>query len=92
MSAILIAILFVFVVMAIVVFEWYMSSKAYESKFISDKATIATRKRICDGCRFRTPGRVWFIKLPFFDRCKPCGCFLRAKRKLKQMECPDGKW
>jgi hypothetical protein len=39
------------------------------------------RKKICDTCEHNGE---WF--------CKKCGCILLVKVKIKNSECPIGKW
>jgi hypothetical protein len=41
------------------------------------------RFSICKECPF-------FIKLT--GQCKKCGCFMAAKTKLEEAECPEHKW
>lgn len=46
-----------------------------------EKELAKGRKKICDRCIFETKGV-----------CDKCGCYLIAKRLLKNEECPIGKW
>jgi hypothetical protein len=48
-----------------------------------DKEEAANRLDICKGCPFLIKATV---------QCKKCGCFMKAKTKLKQAVCPEGQW
>jgi len=37
---------------------------------------------ICKSCEFMT----------YMNRCKRCGCFMKAKVRFKQARCPEAKW
>lgn len=41
------------------------------------------RLQVCRACQ-------WYDSL--WIRCRHCGCFLKAKVKLKNQKCPIGKW
>jgi hypothetical protein len=56
--------------------DFLKPSTEYVSKKEANK-----RMEICNGCEF--------LKLKF---CKQCGCFMPAKTKLKDAECPIKKW
>jgi len=43
----------------------------------------STRLDICTKCP---------SLLPITHQCKECGCFMKIKVKLKEAECPLGKW
>ena len=47
------------------------------------EAVAKQRQDICNGCEFRFEAT---------NQCKKCGCFLSAKTKFKQEECPLKKW
>jgi hypothetical protein len=52
----------------------------------SDKATnkmAAERGEVCHTCPFRIRG---------IDTCSECGCFLPAKRRVKDEDCPHNFW
>jgi len=49
----------------------------------SSEEVVDTRYSICKQCPE-------FIKLT--TQCKKCGCVMKAKTKLKDAECPIGKW
>lgn len=46
---------------------------------------VLERKEICNNCIYKTTT----LKM---DRCKKCGCFLKAKQQLLTEKCPEGKW
>jgi hypothetical protein len=48
----------------------------------------AARKAICDGCFVCEYGASRFCKLKHGG----CGCYLPAKRRSLEDECPIGKW
>lgn len=50
-----------------------------------NKPTLSGDERysICKGCEFYNE---------LLRSCKKCGCFLPAKTKLKNSNCPIGKW
>lgn len=48
-----------------------------------ESAVISNRMQICNSCPH-------FIKGT--SQCKKCGCFMSAKTRLKQAQCPIGKW
>jgi len=50
----------------------------------ADPKEIERRRRICETCEHFLPGAG--------GRCKLCGCFYRAKIRLKNERCPAGKW
>lgn len=45
-------------------------------------AVAAERMAICKACP----------ELKAMDRCSKCGCFMEAKTKLPNADCPLGKW
>jgi len=47
-----------------------------------DKKTEEKRWDHCKGCTFLTKN----------NRCRKCGCFMKAKVKFKQASCPIGIW
>lgn len=52
----------------------------------SDKKTQTMsdiRSKVCDHCQFKDK------KL---NTCTDCGCFLPAKTRVKEAECPKGFW
>ena len=53
-----------------------------EKEKLEDKESL-DRFSICEGCPK-------LIKLT--SQCKECGCFMKAKVKLKEASCPLGKW
>lgn len=52
------------------------------TEYASDDAA-AVRMEACESC----PDLIPKIKV-----CKHCGCFMAAKTKLADAECPLGKW
>lgn len=57
------------------------SIKNFNYKILNPK----DRLKICNECNFSTKT---FLGL----RCKICGCFLSAKARMENEECPLGKW
>ena len=55
-----------------------LNPKAYSK----DQQMMLDRWRECRACDRLTPAFT----------CKECGCFMKAKVKLSQAECPLGKW
>lgn len=51
--------------------------------YIEDSKIVEDRMAICKACPE-------LIKLT--SQCKKCGCFMAAKTKLNNAECPIGKW
>ena len=49
----------------------------------TDKATAVARAEVCNTC-----DRLFRATFS----CKECGCFMKAKVKLKDATCPLGKW
>ena len=49
----------------------------------ADKETADYRMSICNGCDFLRA---------VSHTCSKCGCFMIAKTKLQEAECPVGKW
>lgn len=48
-----------------------------------EAALLEERLNTCEGCpELRKP----------FDQCAACGCFVKAKARLKGASCPLGKW
>lgn len=52
---------------------------------VSDEE-FSARLDICSGC----PKRI--EPIPNAPQCSECGCFLKAKAKLKAATCPEKKW
>lgn len=52
-------------------------------QLISDTKIVENRMSICEGC----PHLMKMTK-----QCEKCGCFMVAKTKLKNAECPIGLW
>ena len=50
---------------------------------IADENVINERRNICSECDYLDKER---------NRCKKCGCMLRAKTAFKGTKCPIGKW
>lgn len=48
-----------------------------------ESSVTNNRMQICNSCQF-------FIQST--SQCKKCGCFMTAKTRLKQSQCPVGKW
>lgn len=48
---------------------------------VSDSATIAKRRAVCEGCESWDHGR-----------CRECGCYTWSKTSLKREACPKDKW
>ena len=44
---------------------------------------IEARMVICRTCEFYIQDK---------ERCSKCGCFMRAKSRLRSAKCPEGKW
>jgi hypothetical protein len=49
----------------------------------ASKEEASSRLDICKSCPFLIKATV---------QCKKCGCFMKAKTKLKQATCPEGHW
>lgn len=45
-------------------------------------ALVEVRQPVCDGCDFKSE----------HNTCNVCGCFLPAKQRVKDEECPEGYW
>ena len=64
----------------------------YIKEIFNDKQIIASpqikieRLKICDVCEHIR------LKNTVYKRCSECGCFLHAKTRLLNQECPIGKW
>jgi hypothetical protein len=43
----------------------------------------AKRKKHCQVCPLRNK---------YLNVCNDCGCFLPAKRRVEEEQCPQGKW
>ena len=50
---------------------------------VSDGELAANSERICKACEHYLEVR---------DKCLECGCFMALKRKIKNTNCPVGKW
>lgn len=48
---------------------------------------INHRRAICEDCELRSKPKHGLL-----SRCKPCGCFVRAKVRVATEKCPKGKW
>ena len=44
---------------------------------------VKARKPICDGCEFKNKR---------LNVCNDCGCFLPAKQRVSDANCPQHKW
>jgi hypothetical protein len=49
----------------------------------SEEELIAYRLDICKSCEFFRAKT---------ETCRKCGCFMKLKTKLKNANCPIGKW
>ena len=64
----------------------------YFQEILKDKKIIASPKikmerlKICDACEHIR------LKNTVYKRCSECECFLHAKTRLLNQECPIGKW
>lgn len=58
-------------------------------KIIADKVLADKRLTICLTC---THFSNIIKKLTITAKCNHCGCLLQAKIRLKDSECPIGKW
>lgn len=47
--------------------------------------TYAARMALCRACEH-------LEKVAIFEICGKCGCFMPAKARLSDAECPIGKW
>lgn len=60
-----------------------VSGAILDSSNEEEKARMDTRMDLCNACpELRKP----------LDQCAKCGCFMRAKTKLRGAVCPLGKW
>lgn len=59
---------------------WHILEK---ERIIQDQSIIDKRMEICRACPE-------FLKLT--NRCNKCGCVMPLKTKIRQAECPIGKW
>ena len=50
---------------------------------MADEKTVNERRNICSECEYLDKEK---------NRCKKCGCMLRAKTAFKGTSCPIGKW
>jgi hypothetical protein len=50
--------------------------------YSKDQQMMLDRWRVCRTCD----------RLDSLFRCRECGCFMKAKVKLSNSECPVGKW
>tara|TARA_R100000808_G_C2150437_1_gene159170 strand:- start:2476 stop:2682 length:207 start_codon:yes stop_codon:yes gene_type:complete len=55
------------------------------SSIVSGRVSKEIEKKRWDSCKNCT----FLIK---YDRCKKCGCFMKAKVKFKGAKCPIGIW
>ena len=53
------------------------------SRQIKDKSIIEKRMDLCNGCEFLTKTT---------KQCQKCNCFMTAKTRLANADCPIGKW
>jgi hypothetical protein len=56
---------------------------AFDPTKYTDEDTARKRMDICEVCP---------RLLKTTHQCKECGCFMKMKTKLKNAECPLGKW
>lgn len=54
-------------------------------EFTANNELFTQRINICEKCDY-------FSRATLAPRCLECGCFLDAKARLKDSECPIGKW
>jgi hypothetical protein len=57
-------------------------SRLKEDRSLAPGEVANERLGVCLSCE----------ELGALDRCRVCGCFVRAKTVLNNMECPLGKW
>lgn len=55
---------------------------------IAPELVQAERFAICEGC----PSLSSATKRLPYQHCKLCGCYMKAKVKIKRIKCPAGKW
>lgn len=60
--------------------------------FIVPKEKLEARMKQCKGCPYHQPGLFSCLGFKHFDKCGMCGCFLKAKARLKDAACPVGVW
>jgi predicted Zn-ribbon and HTH transcriptional regulator len=54
-----------------------------EKDLLAEESVVVIRLKTCDECpRLYRPTQ----------QCKECGCFVKAKSRIKNSECPLGKW
>lgn len=59
------------------------SIAVFNKQVPEEAAILQERLDTCEGCpELRKP----------FDQCAACGCFVKAKVRLKGASCPLGKW
>lgn len=59
-----------------------MKYAAETGQVVAHKRIVTDRLKICYVCEHRMTR----------DRCKICGCFIKAKAGLAAEKCPDGRW
>lgn len=52
-------------------------------KILADKTLALYRQSVCNSCQHLDKR---------FNRCNQCGCFMWAKTKIADMNCPLNKW
>lgn len=57
---------------------------------LAEAPFIIERRELCHACEFSTRNRIGFQKL--IARCTKCSCIIAAKTRLKDEQCPEGKW
>ena len=60
-----------------------VKGKASGEDVFADKEKAKLRWEICQSCPFLDKG---------LNRCKACGCLMKAKVHLEHVECPEKKW
>mgnify|MGYP001242743629 CR=1 FL=1 len=58
--------------------QWALSGFKTSHKELVNKRTL-----ICESCEYYLSSK---------DKCMECGCNLLLKRKIKNQNCPIGKW
>lgn len=61
-------------------------------EYIVPQEKLEERMKQCQGCPQHQPGLFSFLGIQQFDQCGVCGCFLKAKARLKESACPLGVW
>ena len=63
-------------------FDLYKSAKDFKRLGYASKQQVIERIKECGKCEHLTKA----------FRCTECGCFMKAKVKIKMATCPKGKW